>query len=594
MAAVAALVCYLASDWSFPWIYLALPLGIGAGWLLWPHNRHANRERYRGTRWRVLLAMFLSVGLMLGQTIAAFGLAMSDGQPITQITLAGLIAAALATCTAAVFAMFIAYLRGDETWSLGLVRRDLGPSVWLGLRTGLLFLGMDLLGYKISQTMDFWQLSGTNVVRAMFETDDHLTAVVTMIFGVILVPFAEEVLFRGVLFAALRRSSGVFSAVAISSIIFGLFHYPGWGFPTALGVLLALIYHRTGSLWGPVAAHMLVNIAGLGLGFNRGSLLRHLSWTDVGVLILLIGFLQLIPGRRSAAGGCTCGASAPDSADRCPVCAYPLADWPATLTLVGRLGLAFVGVVVGGGAIAFDMMASRPYAAGSNAEVVALQYELLRGNGRETQARALIQAWHADQPDAPGPQMALAQDAYMREDYAAIVKLMEPLSRKTGEEHTHTVRMAKNILALALAELGGPAGEEAVRLARQVLDESPEENKKNVEDTLGWALVRVGQLEEARMYLDRELVVYGLATRAGIAELAYHRGVLLWSIGEEERARQALDVSARLVPPVEPFSRRSKQILDRGCLPEGLVPSLPPPLPEPSAAASPARGEPDR
>ena len=577
---LAMVVNYLVGVWLFPTLpyYLVGVFAVPLGWCMFPHDRHANRELYSGTRWRVWMGFFLTAGLSIGHTLVQLGFWVREGHPITEITFETLVAAALTTMSAAGFAVFIAWLRGDSEWSLGLHRRDLGASMWFGFRAGLLFFAMDLVGYKVGQTLDFWQLGTTNAVKVMFECDDVARGVIVLILGAICVPIAEEILFRGVLFAALRRTSGAVSAVVISSLMFGLMHLPGWVTPAIMGLMLSLLYHRTNSLWASITAHSVLNFAALGLAFNRGSLLRHLSWTHVGGLLVLVGILILIPGRRTEGQVCLCGRSQPSSRPRCPECAYPLLDWRAGFRLLGRLVFAGSWLSVGVGIIAFDQLAQRPYVKGAGGEAVGLQYELLKSSGREQVAKKLLDDWHADQPEAAGPIMTLAQEAYLQEDYATIVRLMEPMSKRTEPEQKDNARAARNILSLALAEIGGARGDEAVQLARQALDEAPDEQKRNVEDTLGWALVRVGQLEEARTYLDRELMIYGTATRAGVAEIAYHRGVLLWSIGDVERAHSVLEVAAKLEPPVAPYTKRARAILEHGCLPEGLVPSLPPPL----------------
>lgn len=79
----------------------------------------------------------------------------------------------------------------------------------------------------------------------------------------------EELLFRGVLFYILTRKLGTVKAVAVSSFIFGMFHwfsYNVFGNPGqmlfvllltgAAGVLYAWAYLRTGSIYAPVAIHL--------------------------------------------------------------------------------------------------------------------------------------------------------------------------------------------------------------------------------------------------------------------------------------------------------------------------------------------------
>jgi membrane protease YdiL (CAAX protease family) len=79
----------------------------------------------------------------------------------------------------------------------------------------------------------------------------------------VLGPFAEEVLFRGVVYPGLRNVLGPWGAVPLSAALFGLGHrYMGWtgvGVTGVIGVVLALLTELSGSLWPAVLAHVLVN-----------------------------------------------------------------------------------------------------------------------------------------------------------------------------------------------------------------------------------------------------------------------------------------------------------------------------------------------
>ena len=79
--------------------------------------------------------------------------------------------------------------------------------------------------------------------------------------GGLFVPFAEEVLFRGVLYGWLRRW-GVVLATLVSAAVFGIAHFaPVIMIPAALmGVVNAVLYERSGSLWPAVAAHAVNNV----------------------------------------------------------------------------------------------------------------------------------------------------------------------------------------------------------------------------------------------------------------------------------------------------------------------------------------------
>jgi len=77
-------------------------------------------------------------------------------------------------------------------------------------------------------------------------------------------PLGEEVAFRGVLYPALRARVGVAPAVALSAAVFAVAHgYGVLGFTEVFwsGVLWAVAYERTGSLWPCIIAHAAGNLA---------------------------------------------------------------------------------------------------------------------------------------------------------------------------------------------------------------------------------------------------------------------------------------------------------------------------------------------
>ena len=70
-------------------------------------------------------------------------------------------------------------------------------------------------------------------------------------------PLTEEIFFRGFIMAGLAHRWGVSGAAIGSAAIFSLFHlHPGVLLPIFFtGLLLAVLYRTTGSLWPPVIAH---------------------------------------------------------------------------------------------------------------------------------------------------------------------------------------------------------------------------------------------------------------------------------------------------------------------------------------------------
>jgi membrane protease YdiL (CAAX protease family) len=84
-----------------------------------------------------------------------------------------------------------------------------------------------------------------------------------LLMGGYVVPFAEELLFRGVIFRWLLEKLGFAPAALVSAAIFGGLHYGSgadhvW-VTFAYGLVFAWLYARSGSLWAPVFAHRTTN-----------------------------------------------------------------------------------------------------------------------------------------------------------------------------------------------------------------------------------------------------------------------------------------------------------------------------------------------
>jgi len=79
---------------------------------------------------------------------------------------------------------------------------------------------------------------------------------------VVMAPFAEEVFFRGFIYAGLRRRLAILPAALVSGALFALAHgQPGLIIPfTGVGAILAYAYERTGTLAAPIGVHFLFNL----------------------------------------------------------------------------------------------------------------------------------------------------------------------------------------------------------------------------------------------------------------------------------------------------------------------------------------------
>lgn len=90
-----------------------------------------------------------------------------------------------------------------------------------------------------------------------FERPSPLTLLLSFIVVCAIVPLFEELLFRGLLFGWLRLYLGTAFAAGVSALAFAAVHGMLHAIPGifALGVILALLYERSGSLWPAVICH---------------------------------------------------------------------------------------------------------------------------------------------------------------------------------------------------------------------------------------------------------------------------------------------------------------------------------------------------
>ena len=88
-----------------------------------------------------------------------------------------------------------------------------------------------------------------------------LDAIFMLILAGFVAPFGEELLFRGVLYSFLRERWGIWIGVFVSSLLFGLMHgnlaVGLTGF--LLGVVAALVFEYSKSLWTAVIVHVINN-----------------------------------------------------------------------------------------------------------------------------------------------------------------------------------------------------------------------------------------------------------------------------------------------------------------------------------------------
>jgi membrane protease YdiL (CAAX protease family) len=139
----------------------------------------------------------------------------------------------------------------------GLRGAPLGQTLW---KMGVVLVGYFVLLIVYSNLVHLAPDTAPDKLGAG-KSDLHMLLFALLV-GV-LAPIAEEFLFRGFLYRALRNGLGIAGAAIVSGLFFGGMHIDAMTserllqvVPLALlGVLLALLYQFTGTLWSAIAVH---------------------------------------------------------------------------------------------------------------------------------------------------------------------------------------------------------------------------------------------------------------------------------------------------------------------------------------------------
>lgn len=197
---------------------------------------------------------------------SGIGLLILGGLVISSLMELSLVASLL------LYAVNVIALIGS-VYALGVLRRkvtwaELGvrpaPRLWLlaAVVSALFFIPVRVvIGLGVQQLL---RLPMDNLeARADILASDRswVGFISTLLMAGAVIPFAEELFFRGVLYGWLRRRYGMWIGIAVSALVFAIAHADiAIGVSNLiLGLVLAWVYERSQSLWVPVTLHAVNN-----------------------------------------------------------------------------------------------------------------------------------------------------------------------------------------------------------------------------------------------------------------------------------------------------------------------------------------------
>lgn len=250
-------------------IYVALVAATVAG--LYTYTRVVARVGGDSSRVRSDLFGFADVPVV-GLIIAFFGLtAISSwflkapkAEPAV-LKLEHIIPGALQFAVFPIGIMVFLYARNVSIIeAFGLSKVRIGrAAVWaFGLLLALLpafFLITDIAARKLGEGAELQPL--VELYRSAVRERDYQVILHTFVAAAVIAPLAEEFLFRGYLYATLKRTIGALPSAVFGAVLFAAIHNNAVSLPGLfiLALALTVAYEWSGSIWVPVFMHAFFN-----------------------------------------------------------------------------------------------------------------------------------------------------------------------------------------------------------------------------------------------------------------------------------------------------------------------------------------------
>ncbi len=212
----------------------------------------------------VLLVLFVALvllGVLGGLAIGYLGQAASG--PVAR---AGLIAAQYLVFVLIGFLIMMRRVKAPSEQKLSVLGLRavgrLGPLVYAGVAGYSIYLLALIAQGLIVHSTPLAQLEGLQMGVRLLGQQSAVSIVVYLALLGLVAPVAEELIFRGFVYAALRRYLPPLAAVGLSAIVFGVMHMNSLALVqiVGIGIVLAVLYERTRSVIPCIVCHAMNNI----------------------------------------------------------------------------------------------------------------------------------------------------------------------------------------------------------------------------------------------------------------------------------------------------------------------------------------------
>ena len=135
-----------------------------------------------------------------------------------------------------------------------------------------------------------------NTFQEISEAIKSTPIVITIICAGVIIPIAEELIFRGLVFNRIKFQYNFISALLISSIVFGIFHgnLVQGIYATLLGFCLSYTYNKTKSILIPISIHFSANTFVIILGKLTENSDSHVILAIIIIVSLIFAAMGII------------------------------------------------------------------------------------------------------------------------------------------------------------------------------------------------------------------------------------------------------------------------------------------------------------
>jgi uncharacterized protein len=216
-----------------------------------------------------------SVSSALGLVIVAFVGALLAGALVAELRGTGWDSTLVTAVSGGVFLLLYAVLlaivcrsasAGDVAFADAVGLRRAAGLRWYAAATGAAVVGWLFSAvFAAALTALGVRLPREDVAVFRLLPGGPLGIAFTVLLLVVVAPFAEEVIYRGVLLSALSDRWGAVAGLAVSTLVFSAVHVSLGGFVPLLvaGALFGLLFIKSRSLWVAIAAHSAYNALGV-------------------------------------------------------------------------------------------------------------------------------------------------------------------------------------------------------------------------------------------------------------------------------------------------------------------------------------------